>query len=187
VTVVKSGKVKPKLASTYVARSTCRRVTLRGQYLSSVAKRFVLERAIFTHSLSELSAHGDWVVSFRLLRLKSGNACYLSVQNVLSYCLLSKNININPFRFSCSRRFFWSLTLSNPIFLPPTYSPALVYFGRERGWWITCNYPTVLKEKNRNRTTCAICLLKSVREEKRREQVIHNDFPVPYAFPLVNR
>jgi hypothetical protein len=21
-------------------------------------------------------------------------------------------------------------------------------FGRERGWWITCNYPTVLKEKN---------------------------------------
>jgi len=40
------------------------------------------------------------------------------------------------------------LTLSNPIFLPTTYSPALVYFGRERGWCITCNYPTVLKEKN---------------------------------------
>jgi hypothetical protein len=40
------------------------------------------------------------------------------------------------------------LTLSNPIFLPTTYSPALVCFGRERGWWITCNYPTVLKEKN---------------------------------------
>jgi hypothetical protein len=61
--------------------------------------------------------------------------------------------------FSCSRRFSWSLTLSNPIFLPPAYSPALFYFGRERGWWITCNYPTVLKEKNRNRksTTFAIC------------------------------
>jgi hypothetical protein len=40
------------------------------------------------------------------------------------------------------------LTLSNPIFLQPA---ALVYFGRERGWWIACNYPTVLKEKNRNR------------------------------------
>jgi hypothetical protein len=41
------------------------------------------------------------------------------------------------------------LTLSNPIFLPPTaYSPALICFGRERVWWITCNYPTVLKEKN---------------------------------------
>jgi hypothetical protein len=38
-----------------------------------------------------------------------------------------------------------ALTLSNPIFLPPTYSPALIYFGRERGWWVTCNYPTVLK------------------------------------------
>jgi hypothetical protein len=93
----------------------------------------------------------------------------------------------NPFRsyfwpcptlwFSCSRRFSWSLTGSNPIFLPPAYSSALIYSGRERGWWITCNYPTVLKEKNRNRksTTCAICLLKFVlHEEKRREQENHN-------------
>jgi hypothetical protein len=42
------------------------------------------------------------------------------------------------------------LTLSNPIFLPPAYFPALIYFGREGGWWITCNYFTVLKEKNIN-------------------------------------
>jgi hypothetical protein len=70
-----------------------------------------------------------------------------------------------------------TLTLSNPIFLPPAYSPALIYFGRERGWWITCNYPTVLKEKDRNRksTTCATCWLKFVlHEEKRREQENHN-------------
>jgi hypothetical protein len=92
-------------------------------------------------------------------------------------------VSFNPLRsyvgprptlwFSCSRRVYWSLTLSNPIFLPPAYSPALVYFGRERGWWITCNYPTVLKEKNINRksTTCAICWL---HEEKRREQENHN-------------
>jgi hypothetical protein len=40
------------------------------------------------------------------------------------------------------------LTLPNPIFLPTAYSPDLICFGRERGWWITCNYPTVLKEKN---------------------------------------
>jgi hypothetical protein len=40
------------------------------------------------------------------------------------------------------------LTLSNPIFLPTAYSPAIICFGQERGWWITCNYPTVLKEKN---------------------------------------
>jgi hypothetical protein len=67
------------------------------------------------------------------------------------------------------------LTLSNPIFLPPTYSPALIYFGWERGWWVTCNYPTVLKEKNRKSTTCAICWLKSVlHEEKHREQENHN-------------
>jgi hypothetical protein len=40
------------------------------------------------------------------------------------------------------------LTLSNPIFLPTAYSPALICFGRERGWWIICNYQPVLKEKN---------------------------------------
>jgi hypothetical protein len=45
------------------------------------------------------------------------------------------------------------LTLSNPIFLPTTYSPALICFGRERGWWITCNYHTVLKEKNIEKQT----------------------------------
>jgi hypothetical protein len=39
------------------------------------------------------------------------------------------------------------LNLSNPIFLPPAYCLALIYFGWERGWWVTCNYPTVLKEK----------------------------------------
>jgi hypothetical protein len=80
--------------------------------------------------------------------------------------------------FSCSRLFSWSLTLSNPIFLPTAYSPTLIYFGRERGWWVTCNYHTVFKEKNtkRNRksTTCAICWLKSVlHEEKLREQENH--------------
>jgi hypothetical protein len=41
-----------------------------------------------------------------------------------------------------------SLTPFNPIFLPTAYSPALIRFGRERGWWIICNYPTVLKRKN---------------------------------------
>jgi hypothetical protein len=34
------------------------------------------------------------------------------------------------------------------FFLPTAYSPAHICFGRERGWRITCNYPTVLKEKN---------------------------------------
>jgi hypothetical protein len=84
--------------------------------------------------------------------------------------------------FSCSRRFSWSLTLSTPIFLPPAYSSALIYFGRERGWWIACNYSTVLKEKNRNRKsiTCVICWLKSVlHEEKRQEQENHNVGPRP--------
>jgi hypothetical protein len=62
------------------------------------------------------------------------------------------------------------LTLSNPIFLPPAYSPALIYLGWERGWWITCNYPTVLEERNRKSTTYAICWLS---EEKHLEQENH--------------
>jgi len=47
-----------------------------------------------------------------------------------------------------ARKCSLTLTLSNPFFLPTAYSPALICFGWERGWWITCNYPTVLKEKN---------------------------------------
>jgi hypothetical protein len=45
----------------------------------------------------------------------------------------------------CSKHFVYVLTLSNPILMAPAYSPALLYFGREKGSWITCNYPTVLK------------------------------------------
>jgi hypothetical protein len=50
-----------------------------------------------------------------------------------------------------SRLLGLQLTLSNPILLPTTYSPAVICFGRESGWWITCNYPTVLKEKIREK------------------------------------
>jgi hypothetical protein len=67
------------------------------------------------------------------------------------------------------------LNFSNPIFFPPAYFPALIHFGRERGWWVTCNYLTVLKEKNGKGTTCAICWIKSVlHDEKHLEQENHN-------------
>ena len=39
------------------------------------------------------------------------------------------------------------LTLSNPLLLPTAYSPALIYCGRERGWWITCWLKSVLHEE----------------------------------------
>jgi len=57
------------------------------------------------------------------------------------------------------------LALSNPIFLPTAYSPALICFGRERGWWITCNYLTVLKEKNieKHKEYSLRCLLAKAR------------------------
>jgi hypothetical protein len=34
--------------------------------------------------------------------------------------------------------------------MPTADSPAPIYFRLGRGWWITCNYPTVLKERNIN-------------------------------------
>jgi hypothetical protein len=68
-------------------------------------------------------------------------------QNAGFFLAPSLHLSISP-----SHHYTWYilclLTLSNPIFLPTAYSPALIYFGREIGWWITCNYPTVLKEKN---------------------------------------
>jgi hypothetical protein len=57
----------------------------------------------------------------------------------------NKNLYLRSLRKSVEKIQF-SVALSNQIFLPAAYSPAHMCFGRERGWWITCNYPTVLKE-----------------------------------------
>jgi hypothetical protein len=42
-------------------------------------------------------------------RLSSGNACYYSVQNLLSYRLLSKNLNIRiyTYKYNFARHFLW--------------------------------------------------------------------------------
>jgi hypothetical protein len=102
--------------------------------------------------------------------LQSGH--YTRKHKFMAHDLKNRDLETNSNTFIKHPAEEEALTLSNPIFLPPAYSPALMYFGRERGWWVTCNYPTVLKEKNRNRksTTCAICWLKSIlHEEKHRE------------------
>jgi hypothetical protein len=112
-------------------------------------------------------------IKMRKIRWPSGRQKALSAFVKSLFCLTSEIVKM---------KVFWTevhLTLSKPIFLPPAYSPALIYFGRERGLWIPCNYPTVLKEKNRNTkrksTTCPICWLKSIlHEETRREQEIYN-------------
>jgi hypothetical protein len=88
------------------------------------------------------------------------------VRFVISYLLM----------FCISRCFSPSVTLSNPIFLPSAYSPALTYFGWERGWWITCNYPTThdhlfiskhMACRKTKSTVCAMCWLKSVLHEEK--------------------
>jgi len=85
-----------------------------------------------SHSIKINNSSFQWVEEFRYLgttvknqnsiqeeiksRLKSGNACYLSVQNLLSSSLLSKNLKIKIYRtvilpvvlYGCET---WSLTL----------------------------------------------------------------------------
>ena len=61
------------------------------------------------------------------------------------------------------------LTLSNPIFLPTAYSPALIYCGQERGWWITCWLKSVLKTKTKKLNSVALV----------RERTILTEWPPP--------
>jgi hypothetical protein len=83
------------------------------------------------------------------------------VQNSLVNLCLSSTLTSTCLTISVHRLLL--LTLSNPIFLPPAYSPALIYFGLERGWWITCPYymresvgqtPTAERENKHNKKMC---------------------------------
>jgi hypothetical protein len=77
---------------------------------------------------------------------------------VYTHCALTVHLEMAICFYGSQQK----LTLSNQIFLPPTYSPSLTYFGPKSCWWINCNYRTVLKRyKNINRkiTTCVICCL----------------------------
>jgi hypothetical protein len=83
---------------------------------------------------------------------------------VLSQCLCSDSPHL-------------SINSSQSNFSATSILPNSYLFWAGKRLLVTCNYCTVLKEKNRNRksTTCAICWLKSViHEEKCREQENHN-------------
>jgi hypothetical protein len=71
------------------------------------------------------------VVSRTILSAIYCSHYYNGVAVTLNYCNSSSVTN--------------TLTLYNPIFLPPAYSPALIiYFGWERGWCITCNSSDIM-------------------------------------------
>jgi hypothetical protein len=68
------------------------------------------------------------------------------------------------------------LILSNPIFLPPTYSPALFILGEKEVGGLLVIILQFKREKHKQKqyNLCYICWLKSVlHEEKRREQENH--------------
>jgi hypothetical protein len=72
-----------------------------------------------------------------------------------------------------ARNIYSLLTLSNPIFPPHTPQHLFILVGKEVGGLLVIILQFLKKNMNRNRkrTTCAICLLKSVlHEEKRREE-----------------
>jgi hypothetical protein len=58
------------------------------------------------------------------------NCVYWALENL--HVFVDKAVNLPGMNVWCglSAR---GLTLSNPIFLSPAYSPAPIYFGRERG------------------------------------------------------
>jgi hypothetical protein len=49
-----------------------------------------------------------------------------------------------PFQFSLGFLNPFQSNFSANRILPSSY----LFWAVKRGWWITCNYPTVLKEKN---------------------------------------
>jgi hypothetical protein len=162
-------------------------------------KAFLLRHMLYTVRPHTTNPHRKFSTRFKLVYGRGTKRCALVRLGKLSNLSYPKsNLTLSypmsdrpTLWFSCSRHFSWSLTLSNPIALPPTYSPTLIYFGRERGWWITCNYPTVLREKKRNikGITCAICWLNFVLHEENHNVGLSDImiFPVPDAFPHVVR
>jgi hypothetical protein len=113
---------------------------------------FAAETTLFrllpiAHNLPVSSRNSITLISFRLPLVPHTwfpKICHGLKTIILDYlCLLSKHIRVN-----WTKDVAGHLTLSNPFFLPTAYTPAIICFGRERGWWVTCNYPTVLKEKN---------------------------------------
>ena len=75
-------------------------------------KNFFLKRSVVVHGLTNQNSIAEEIKS----RLKSGNTCYHSVQNLLSSRLLSKNLKIKIYKtiilpvllYGCET---WSLTL----------------------------------------------------------------------------
>jgi hypothetical protein len=69
------------------------------------------------------------------------------------HLLRPKNFSINYYCLKIKTNFLQNLKLSPVNHFESNFSanriiPSSYLFWAERGWWITCNYPTVLKEKN---------------------------------------
>jgi hypothetical protein len=78
------------------------------------------------------------------IRLKSGNACYRSVQNLLSSSLLSKNIQIKAYRSAVFLLFCNSVKLGPSKKKNITQLPLLT---RSRNYY-TCNQTLKMKRKD---------------------------------------
>jgi hypothetical protein len=103
-------------------------------------------------NVSQLKYLGRTVTNENLIqeeikrRLNSGNACYHSVQNLLSSCLLSKNVNIRIFKtiilpvvlYGCAT---WSLTLREERRLRVRWVEHVASRGEKQNvvgfWWVS--------------------------------------------------
>jgi hypothetical protein len=93
----------------------------------------------------------------------TGEPCVMKHKKFVLPCLHSTSLRHTAYLPYISHTF-------NPFqsnFSATCILPSSDLFWAERGWWITCNYLTVLKEKNINgkSKTCGICWPKSILHE----------------------
>jgi hypothetical protein len=84
----------------------------------------------------------DRFSSIKYNSLRSNNMFVVSPSFLQSVVLLHEAILPRKYNIFIRNNHFQSNFSANRIL------PALICFGRERGWRIICNYPTVLKETN---------------------------------------
>ena len=77
-----------------------------------------------------------------------GTAINTSIEILRRYQNKVLRATVNIPLYISNKAIHADLTLSNPVFLPIAYSPALIHFGQEGGWWITSDYNHLFTSKH---------------------------------------
>jgi hypothetical protein len=104
---------------------------------------------------------------FRMTSTQQMSFCILTVMLISFHLFLATSFILNSTNYY---ELLHLLTLSNPIFLPTTHSPALIFL-QAQPYEYNAQSPVHINThglpRNRKSTTCAICWLKSVLHEEK--------------------